>query len=156
MKQVLAEAEPISFLDSKATEFLEEARHWFKAAALGTKSWFVDGDSILLLGWHGDTVQDALALVLTARGVQASNEGAAMRISSIDQQRLLRLLQEIGTGPAPTIFDVKIKAEHAIREKWDWVLPDGLRLRSFASAQLDLVGAQRLALKLSQESTITA
>jgi hypothetical protein len=75
-----------------------------------------------------------------------------MRISSTDQPSLLRLLQEIGNGPAPTIFDLKIKAEHAIREKWDWVLPDGLRLRSFASAQLDLLGAQRLALKLSQNS----
>jgi ATP-dependent Lhr-like helicase len=120
---------------------------------LGTKKWFIDGDSILLLGWHGDTVQDALALFLTARGVQSSNEGAAMRISSTDQQSLLRLLQEIGSGPAPTIADLKIKAEYTIREKWDWVLPDGLRLRSFASAQLDLPGAQRLALTLSQGPT---
>jgi ATP-dependent Lhr-like helicase len=153
MKQVLAEAEHISFLDSKATEFLEEARQWFKAAHLGTKDWFIDGDSILLLGWHGDTVQDALALFLTARGVQASNEGAAMRISSTDEQSLVRLLREIGNGPTPTIFDLKIKAEHTIREKWDWVLPDGLRLRSFASAQLDLPGAQRLAMILSQRPT---
>lgn len=150
MKQVLAEAEPISFLDSKATEFLEEARQWFKATDLGTKSWFVDGDSILLLGWHGDTVQDALALFLTARGIQASNEGVAMRISSIDQQHLQRLLREIGAGPVPTIFDLKIKPEHAVREKWDWVLPGDLRLRSFVSAQLDLLGAQKLALNLSQ------
>ncbi|MGB0122023.1 MAG: helicase-related protein, partial [Silvibacterium sp.] len=156
MKQVLAETEPISFLDSKAAEFLEEARQGFKTAGLETKRWFIDGDSILLLGWHGDTVQDALALLLTARGVQASNEGAVMRISSTDQQSLQRLLQEIGSGPAPMIFDLKIKPKHAIREKWDWVLPDGLRLRSFVSAQLDLLGAQRLALTLSQDSTITA
>ncbi|MGC2545966.1 MAG: DEAD/DEAH box helicase, partial [Silvibacterium sp.] len=134
MKQVLAETEPISFLDSKAAEFLEEARQGFKTAGLETKRWFIDGDSILLLGWHGDTVQDALALLLTARGVQASNEGAVMRISSTDQQSLQRLLQEIGSGPAPMIFDLKIKPKHAIREKWDWVLPDGLRLRSFVSA----------------------
>ncbi|MGC2211629.1 MAG: hypothetical protein WA602_00305, partial [Silvibacterium sp.] len=93
---------------------------------------------------------------LSARGVQASNEGAVMRISSTDQQSLQRLLQEIGSGPAPMIFDLKIKPKHAIREKWDWVLPDGLRLRSFVSAQLDLLGAQRLALTLSQDSTITA
>jgi hypothetical protein len=49
-----------------------------------------------------------------------------------------------------TIFDLKIKPEHTIREKWDWVLPEGLRLRSFSSAQLDLLGAQRLAQTLSQ------
>jgi ATP-dependent Lhr-like helicase len=151
MKQVLTEVEPISFLDSKAAELLEEARQWFKAAGLGAKRWSVDGHSILLLGWHGDTVQDALALLLTATGMQASNEGVAMRISSTDHQHLLRSLKEIGTGPVPTIFDLKVKPEHAIREKWDWVLPEGLLLRSFASAQLDLLGARRLALTLSQE-----
>ena len=156
MKQVLAETEPLSFLDPKAAEFLEEARQWFKAAALEAKRWSVDGNSILLLGWHGDTVHDALALLLTARGMQASNEGVAMRISSTDQQRLLRSLQEIGSGQLPTIFDLKINPEHAIREKWDWVLPEGLRLRSFASAELDLLGAQRLALTLSQISDASA
>ena len=155
MKHVLTAPDPISFLDSKAAEFLDEARRWFKAAALETKHWSVDGDSILLLGWHGDTVQDALALLLTAVGMQASNEGVAMRISSTDQQRLLRSLQEIGSGPLPTIFDLKIKPEHSIREKWDWALPEGLRLRSFASAQLDLLGAQRLALTLSQLSDVS-
>ena len=155
MKHVLTAPDPISFLDSKAAEFLDEARRWFKAAELDTKHWSVDGDSILLLGWHGDTVQDALALLLTAVGMQASNEGVAMRISSTDQQRLLRSLQEIGSGPLPTIFDLKIKPEHSIREKWDWALPEGLLLRSFASAQLDLLGAQRLALTLSQLSDIS-
>jgi hypothetical protein len=25
--------------------------------------------------------------------------------------------------PVPTIFDLKVKPEHAIREKWDWVFP---------------------------------
>ena len=79
-----------------------------------------------------------------------------MRISSTDQQRLLRSLQEIGSGQLPTIFDLKINPEHAIREKWDWVLPEGLRLRSFASAELDLLGAQRLAQTLSQISDASA
>ena len=152
MNQVLAEVESVSFLDPKAAEFLEEARLWFKTAALEEKRWFIDGDSILLLGWHGDAVHDALALLLTARGMHASNEGAAVRVSSTDQQRLLRSLREIGNGPAPTIFDLKIKPEHTIREKWDWVLPEILRLRSFASSHLDLLGAQRLALTLSQLS----
>ena len=151
MKQVLTEVEPISFLDSKAAELLEEARQWFKAAGAGAQRWSVDGHSTLLFGWHGDTVQDALALLLTAKGMQASNEGVAMRISSTDHQHLLRSLQEIGAGPVPTIFDLRVKPEHAIREKWDWVLPEGLLLRSFASAQLDLLGARRLALMLSQE-----
>ena len=152
MKHVLAEAEPISFLDPKAAEFLEEARLWFNTVGLQEKRWFIDGGSILVLGWHGDATHDALALLLTVRGMQTSNEGAAMRIFSRDQQRLVTLLQQIGNEPPPTIFDLKIKPEHAIREKWDWSLPNDLRLRSFASSQLDLLGARRLAMMLSQVS----
>jgi ATP-dependent Lhr-like helicase len=152
MKQVLAEAEPISFLDDKAAEFLQVAREWFKAANLQTKHWSVDGDSILLFGWQGDATHDALALLLTAREIQTSNEGAALRVSSTDQERLLRSLQEIGGGPLPSVTDLNIKPQDTIREKWDWALPEELRLRSFVSAQLDLVGAQRLALTFSQMS----
>lgn len=152
MKQVLAEVEPISFLDSQAAEFLQEARQWFKAANLERKHWSVDGDSILLFGWRGDATHDALALLLMARDIQTSNEGAAIRIFSTDQGRLLESLQEIGSGPVPRIIDLKVKPKDAIREKWDWALPEDLRLRSFTTAQLDLLGAQKLALALSQMS----
>jgi ATP-dependent Lhr-like helicase len=154
MKQVLVEAVPISFLDDKAAEFLQEARQWFKGADLEGKHWSVDGDSILLFGWQGDATHDALALLLTARGMQTSNEGAAMRVLSRDHQRLSTFLQQIGNGPSPTVADLKIKPEHVTREKWDWALPEDLRLRSFASAQLDLLGARRLALMLSQMSAM--
>jgi ATP-dependent Lhr-like helicase len=154
MKQVLVEAVPISFLDDKAAEFLQEARQWFKGADLEEKHWSVDGDSILLFGWQGDATHDALALLLTARGMQTSNEGAAMRVLSRDHQRLSTFLQQIGNGPSLTVADLKIKPEHVTREKWDWALPEDLRLRSFASAQLDLLGARRLALMLSQMSAM--
>ncbi len=150
MKQVLAEAGPIPFLDSKATEFLEEARQWFTAASLNERRWIIDGNNILLLGWRGDAGHDALALLLTARGMHASNEGAAIRIFSTEQQRLVSLLSEIASESAPTINDLQIKPELAIREKWDWVLPPELRLRSYVSAQLDTLGARQLALEMSQ------
>ena len=152
MKQVLAEAAAVPFLDAKAAEFLEEARSWFTAARLNELRWIIDGGSILLLGWHGDSIHDALALLLTARGMHASNEGAAIRIFSTDQQRLITFLCEIASGAIPTADDLHIKPEQAIREKWDWILPAELRLRSYVSSQLDLGGAQKLALALSSAS----
>lgn len=150
MKQVLAEAETVPFLDPKAAEFLEEARRWFTAAGLNELGWMIDGSNILLLGWQGDLIHDALALLLTARGMHASNEGAAIRIFSTDQQRLITLLSEIASRATPRANDLHIKPEQAIREKWDWILPAELRLRSYVSSQLDLGGAQKLALTLSQ------
>ena len=150
MKQVLAQAETVPFLDAKAAEFLDEARGWFTAAGLNELRWMIDGSNILLLGWQGDSIQDALALLLTARGMHASNEGAVIRIFSTDQQRLTTLLSEIASGATPTADDLHIKPEQAIREKWDWILPAELRLRSYVSSQFDLGGAQKLALTLSQ------
>lgn len=152
MKLVLAGTEPIPFLDTKAAELLREARHWFIDAGLDQKQWFVDGRSILLLGWHGDAVHDALALLLTAHGIQASNEGSAIRGYSTDQQKATDVLAEIANGPVPTTADLKVRPDHVIREKWDWVLPDALRLRSYATAQLDLAGAQQLAIKLTDSA----
>lgn len=148
MKRVLVEHSPVPFLGSKAAEFLEEARKWFTSAGLNERRWIIDGSNILLLGWHGDTTHDALALLLTARGMPASNEGAVVRVFSADQQRLVALLCEIANGAIPTVQDFQIKPESAIREKWDWVLPVALRLRSYISAQLDAEGAQNLAREL--------
>lgn len=142
MKRVLSESSQVPFLDSKAAELLEEARQWFIAAGLDRKQWIADGGNVLLLGWHGDAIHDAIALLLTARGIHASNEGAAIRVFSADQERLAASLREIATGPVPTAEDLQIKPEAAIREKWDWVLPVELRVRSYISAQLDTEGAQ--------------
>jgi hypothetical protein len=60
-------------------------------------------------------------------GLATSNGGIALRMSSVDQVRLQGLL------------------EHIVREEWDWALPDSLRLASFASATLDLIGAHNAA-----------
>jgi ATP-dependent Lhr-like helicase len=145
MKQVLTELAPVPFLNPKATEFLGEARQWFAAASLSEHQWRIDGGSILLFGWLGDTVHDTLALLLTARGLHASNEGAAIRVFSTDQARFLTVLGEIGNGSVPEAKDLQIKPENAIREKWDWALPAELRLRSYISSHLDMTGAQNLA-----------
>ncbi len=54
---------------------------------------------------------DALALLLAAMGLGTSNEGIALRMSSVDEVRLRGLL------------------EHIVREKWGWALPDLLSSR---------------------------
>lgn len=151
MRQVLSETEPISFLDATAASLLDEGRFWYRTAQLEQKRLIPDGSSILLLTWQGDWTQDALALLLTARGLHASNEGVALRVSSADINQVGRVLTEIAQGPTPTVNDLKLKPEHAIKEKWDWVLPDELLLASFASSEIDLAGAQNAATELVRQ-----
>ena len=54
---------------------------------------------------------DALALLLAAMGLGTSNEGIALRMSSVDEARLRGLL------------------EHIVREEWDWALSHRCRSR---------------------------
>jgi ATP-dependent Lhr-like helicase len=69
MKSVLASSDPYSFLDAKASELLQEARLYFRDRGLSQKQWFVEGNSILILTWRGDWTNDALWLLLTAKGL---------------------------------------------------------------------------------------
>jgi len=150
MRCVLSEEASVPFLDPQGSTFLTEARGWFREANLTKKRLLPDGSSILILGWRGDIVHDALALLLTARGLNSSNEGLVIRVSSADQMQVNTALREIGMAGDPTLSDLRLKPAHIIREKWDWALPDDLRLQSFASKNLDLRGARDLAEELSQ------
>ncbi len=50
MKQVLTERDEIKFLDSKAAEFLAEARQWFTAAGLNEDGWLM---ATIFFCWDG-------------------------------------------------------------------------------------------------------
>lgn len=148
MRCVLAGSESPAFLDSKASELLEEARLFFRDANLSEKRWFTEGSGILILTWRGDLVNDALSLFLTAKGLATSNEGVALRVSTTDEIRLRHVLNELVASSQMPLDQLRLKPEHIVREKWDWVLPDSLRLASFASSHLDLLGALELAREL--------
>jgi ATP-dependent Lhr-like helicase len=146
MHRLLSDTESLRFLDKAASECLNEAREYFRAANLNHKPWLVDGSSIVMPTWRGDWVNDGLALLLTARGLQTSNEGIALRVHSTDSQQLKSLLRQIGNATHLSAQDLHLKPELTIREKWDWALPDDLRLRSCASLLLDFDGAKETAL----------
>jgi ATP-dependent Lhr-like helicase len=152
MRSVLAGSETLAFLDAKAVELLDEAKLYFRTRGLGQKQWFVEGNSLLVLTWRGDWTNDALALLLTAKGLATSNEGVALRVSSVDHPKLKSVLEEIAALPQVSIEDLRLKPEHVIREKWDWVLPDSLRLASFASSVLDIKGARTTARELLNDN----
>jgi len=145
MRRVLSETEPIRFLDRAASDCLEESREFFRSAKIDEKLWFVDGSSIVIPTWRGDWINDALALLLTARGLQTSNEGIALRAHSSDLKQLDSVLREIANSPRLSAEELHLKPEQTIREKWDWTLPDRMRLDSFVSLVLDLEGARALA-----------
>ena len=138
MRKVLAESSSISFLDRNAAAMLEEARDTFRMANLGEVSILPDGAGVLLLTWRGDWTNDALALLLTASGHETTNEGLFLRMSKITTPEVPSLLERFARSPAPAVDALKIAPKHALKEKWDWVLPHSLLIQSFASSELDL------------------
>jgi ATP-dependent Lhr-like helicase len=138
MRRVLSENSPVVYLDKTAAAMLEEARAWFQFAELGTKRILADGAGVLILTWRGDWLNDALALLLTAKGCEATNEGISIRVSSADLASVQQLLGEISEQAPPTAADLKLNPKNLLKEKWDWVLPVDLLLRSFVSSELDL------------------
>lgn len=151
MRQVLAESTVVPFVDAEGTRLLEQARQQYTTSGLATRMLLPAGASVLLLTWRGDWTNDALALLLGRHGLNATNEGLAVRVYVPDADRVFDALGEIAdeddTDPDALLSGVK----NLIREKWDWALPEQLLRKSFASSLLDLRGAREAAASLSAD-----
>ena len=152
MRKVLSEAGEISFLDSQGARLLAEARQQYSALECAHKMIVPVGSSVLLFTWRGDWANDALALLLGQNGINAVNEGIAVRAYQPDVDRVLDALGEIAeeesVDPEPLLAGVK----NLVREKWDWALPERVLQQSFASSHLDLQGAMVAASDLARSA----
>lgn len=149
MRAVLASSDKVPFLDEGARGLLEEGRSYYQRAVLDANQVLERGNEICLLTWRGDWVNDALALLLARYGLQASNEGLVVNITGSSKDRVLDTLGEIteieNIDPDLLLTDSK----NILRGKWDWVMPEAMVRRSFASLFLDLAGALNTARSIS-------
>ena len=146
MRAVLSETDDLSYLDAQAKELLFEARRTYRDLRLAERELFRDGKNTLLFTWMGDAVNSTLAFMLAQRGLECTNEGVALSISTVvEESRLLAQLSSIEEEPIPSSGDLGIAPEMAAIEKWDWALSKQTCVESYASARLDLAGARALA-----------
>ncbi len=142
MRQVLREADPVSFVDAGAAALLAEARDFYQSSGLDTNMLFEKGNDAVLVTWRGDWVNDGLAMLLTYVGLCATNEGVALSVPGATAGRLKNALADIAQLPELDPVSVLTPAKNLTREKWDWALPESLLRKSFASLHLDLPRAQ--------------
>lgn len=150
MRQVLASNEEVIFIDSAAKSLLAEARANFAALGLASRAVVPSGNSVLILTWRGDWINDALALLLGRQHLQATNEGLAVRVIERDSDRVLDALEDIGADEENNLITLLADVQNLCQEKWDWVLPSGLLERTFASSSLDIDGAKSIARELTE------
>jgi len=152
MRLVLADNANIPFVDDVGESLLEEARKHYVTAGLASRMLVPAGSAVLLLTWRGDWTNDALALLLGRYGINATNEGIAVRVHHSDNERVLDALGEIAEEDVMDPAELLSGVKNLAREKWDWALPEVLLRRSFASSLLDLHGAREIAEAISLET----
>ena len=148
MRKVLAESEAIPFLDPEAHQLLQEGRDHYRRAGLKTEQVIQRGTELELLTWRGDWVNDALALLLTQRGLPTNNEGLLLRLSRGSKDKLIEALRSIAAMEHLDPISLLTGTKNTLREKWDWAMPDEMAKRSFASLCLNLEGARDAAREL--------
>ena len=141
MRSVLEERGKIVFIDSAAQMLLDDARRFYEQASLASTALLEDGSGTLLVSWRSDWLNEALALMLTQRGITSTSEGLAIALSDATPRHVEAALHAIVAEGAPTPSDLLRNAHIPDRAKWDWALPDDLKWKSFASLYLDIDGA---------------
>ncbi len=141
MRELLASAEPLVYLDSVAHRFLNEGRENYNQRMMATTMLRDAGDSVLVFTWLGDAGNEALACLLTYHGFQALHHEIGIEVKktqNIEAENIANALRDIALLPPPSPEELLKGAKNLAREKWDWVLPEDLLARSYASSHLDL------------------
>jgi ATP-dependent Lhr-like helicase len=87
-------------------------------------------------------VNDALALLLTQRGLASNNDGLVISVSGGSKDKVIEVLRGISQLEDLDPVTLLAEAKNTLREKWDWAMPDEMARRSFASLCIDLEGAR--------------
>jgi ATP-dependent Lhr-like helicase len=152
MRKTLEEEDAIAFLDPIAGNLLREARKFYKDARLAERSIIRDGDALLLLPWAGDFANNALVLLLRSLGLEhGSNDGLVVRCEGWDLNRLRAACSDVVAFDHVDLLAMLENVDNLDQNKWDWALPRGLLVRSYASLHLDILGAKKIASRLFEE-----
>ncbi len=149
MRQLLEETSMPSFLDETASRFLTEARGNYKRFDLKNTCTLDFGREVFLLTWLGDAGNEAFACMLMAHGLEAVASGLGVEIqkNSRSMKEILDVIIQIPFNKNIPLDRLLAKSQNLYREKWDWVLPESLLHRSYASLYMN----QNEALKWLEE-----
>jgi len=145
MRQLLEETSMPSFLDETASRFLTEARGNYKRFDLQNTCTLDFGREVFLLTWLGDAGNEAVACILMAHGLEAVASGLGVEIqkNSRSMKEILDVIIHIQFNEDIPLDMLLTKSKNLQREKWDWVLPENLLYKNYASLYLNLNEAKK-------------
>jgi ATP-dependent Lhr-like helicase len=140
MRQLLESDETPAFLDEVACRFLTEARKMYSSRGLVDSPIIDQGGEVQILTWLGDATNEAIACLLKRRGYIATPAGPGVEVMKGEQSTddIVDALIDAGIDEPPPLDMLLEDASNLQREKWDWVLPDDLLRKAYASLYLNL------------------
>lgn len=156
MRQLLESTDMPVFLDEVAGRFLTEARQNYAARNLA-QAFVVDlGNECQILTWLGDASNEAVSCLLIRRGFVAcpAGPGVEVRKGERSTEDVLDTLFDAAMDDPPPLDMLLRDIENLRRQKWDWVLPDGLLRKSYASLYLDVDEAEQWAKRMAKQTGI--
>lgn len=140
MRDILSSSTAELFLDSVANNLLQEARISYKEMNL-TAHRVIELESVLFLFlWKGDWIQETAVLLLKTEGINATNDGLYISVQNSSLQEIRNAVLKI-ESTRPALENILRGVRNIQQEKWDYLLPQSLALRNFASHALDIPGA---------------
>jgi ATP-dependent Lhr-like helicase len=154
MRAILADSEPLPYVDKTGARLLAEARAAFQRAQLQHRDIIQQGARILVFTWMGDAANEALVLALKQAGVDCQIEGPLIEVQAgcRDVAVLRQILLAIGNREPLDPLQLLEGADNLAKEKWDWALPLPLLKRAYASLWLDIRAAQDWAKQAGRRS----
>jgi ATP-dependent Lhr-like helicase len=139
MRLVLADSGAVPFLDATASSAVEAARRAYKESGLAELTAIQEGKEAMLFTWRGDSVNEALVVILAHLGLRASNDGVAVAVAGSLPYVMdaLQGITETTWSPVGFLED----AELPPIEKWDWCVPKEVRRECLLTGALDVEGA---------------
>jgi ATP-dependent helicase Lhr and Lhr-like helicase len=99
------------------------------------------GDDTLLFPWAGDRVLGTIAIALTSRGLEVSQDGGvALTVTKSTPEEVRTQLEALlARPPGPEVLATAVQNKRV--EKYDWALSYQLLNTTYAARSLDPAGA---------------
>jgi ATP-dependent Lhr-like helicase len=141
MREILRGTDAVTFIDECAGTSLAAAREQYRALELDDRALAARGASTIVFLWAGDSANDTVAAWLTKRGLQAQNEGLCVQVRSGDLTAIHDALLDLAESPYVDVDELLPDHDIPFEEKWEWLLPEPLLRKQYASRIFDVRAA---------------
>lgn len=140
MRQILESNGKLPYLDAVAQRFIDEGRETYIRKDLANQVFIDQGNEVVVLTWHGDATNEAIACLLHRRGYVATIAGPGVEVIKAGRSRddIVSALFDVVRDELPSSDILLQDATNLQKQKWDWALPDNLLCSTYASLYLNI------------------